>query len=85
MFQRLFMSHPRAVGESYGQHFGTALSFAGPLLLAGLACLVHAFAPGLFERTASATVDELHARMVRSGRGGPRPELVRPDPKLLAG
>ena len=85
MFQRLFVSHPRAVGETYGEHFGMAMSFAGPLLLAGLACLVHAFAPGVFERTASVMVDRLHARMVRSGRGGPLASGIRPDATALGG
>lgn len=62
--KRLFTDHPEAVGESYGEHMGVALSFAGPLLLAGLAALVHAFLPFLFTTTASATVKRLHARMM---------------------
>ena len=35
--KRLFTEHPDAVGESYTEHMHLALSFAGPLLVAGLA------------------------------------------------
>lgn len=62
--KRLFTDHPDAVGESYTEHMGVALSFAGPLLAAGLAALVHAFLPFLFLTTASTIVKRLHARMV---------------------
>jgi hypothetical protein len=34
--RRLFTEHPDAVGESYTEHMAVALSFAGPLLVAGL-------------------------------------------------
>ena len=54
MFARLFIAHPQSVGENYFEHQRMAFSFAGPLLLAGLACLIHAVIPGLCERTASA-------------------------------
>jgi hypothetical protein len=30
--RRLFTEHPESVGESYFEHMGVALSFAGPLL-----------------------------------------------------
>jgi hypothetical protein len=60
----LFTEHPEAVGESYFEHMGVALSFAGPLLTAGLAALVHAVLPFLCVTTASGTVKQLHARMV---------------------
>jgi Family of unknown function (DUF6356) len=62
--KRLFTDHPDSVGETYTEHMGVALSFAGPLLAAGLAALVHAFVPFLFLTTASSTVKRLHARMV---------------------
>ncbi|HXV23797.1 MAG TPA: DUF6356 family protein [Alphaproteobacteria bacterium] len=39
-------------------------SFAGRLLLASLACLIHALLPFLFERTASNAVHRLHGEMV---------------------
>ena len=62
--KRLFTEHPQAVGESYFQHMGVALSFAGPLLAAGMAALVHAVLPFLCVTTASGTVKRLHARMM---------------------
>jgi Family of unknown function (DUF6356) len=61
--KRLFTEHPDSVGESYFEHMRVALSFAGPLLAAGGAALVHAFLPFLFLTTASTTVKRLHARM----------------------
>ncbi|NMM44333.1 hypothetical protein HH303_07575 [Rhodospirillaceae bacterium KN72] len=64
MASNLFTRHPASVGESYGEHFGTALSFAGPLLVAGLCCLVHAILPFAFERTGSKMVTRLYDRMV---------------------
>ncbi|MGO4526319.1 DUF6356 family protein [Microvirga sp. 2MCAF35] len=62
--KRLFTDHPDSVGESYLEHMSVALSFAGPLLVAGLAALIHAFLPFLFLTTASRKVKQLHARMV---------------------
>lgn len=65
MFRRLFLSHPRQMGESYLQHQRAALSLAVPLLGAGLAALLHAVIPGLCERTAGNAVRRLHARLHR--------------------
>ncbi len=68
MFARLFLAHPQSVGEDYFEHQRVALSFAGTLLLAGCACLVHALVPGLCERTASSRIAKLHDRMVTNRR-----------------
>jgi hypothetical protein len=68
MFVRLFLSHPQSVGESYFEHQRAAISFAGPLLLAGFACILHAVIPGLCERTASSRIALLHERMVTNRR-----------------
>ena len=68
MFVRLFIAHPQSVGESYFEHQRMAFSFAGPLLLAGFACLLHAIIPGLCERTASNRIAMLHDRMVANRR-----------------
>ena len=68
MFARLFIAHPESVGESYFEHQRVAFSFAGPLLLAGFACLLHAVIPGLCERTASNRIAMLHERMVANRR-----------------
>ncbi|HEX6959289.1 MAG TPA: DUF6356 family protein [Ferrovibrio sp.] len=73
MLARLFTDHPRSVGESYGQHAAMALSFSGRMLLASLACLVHAAIPGLFTRTGSTIISRLHDDMVlhRQAQSGP--------------
>jgi hypothetical protein len=64
MFAKLFLEHPRAVGESYFQHLAAAVSFSGRLLLASAACLLHALIPGLCVRTGSNAIRELHELMV---------------------
>lgn len=64
MLDKLFRDHPRSVGETYGEHFVVASGFAAAMLLAGLACLVHAVIPGLCVRTGSRTVEQLYERMV---------------------
>jgi len=63
MIRRLFLSHPQQVGESYFQHQRVALSFALPLLGAGLAAVIHAVVPGLCETTAGDAIRKLHARL----------------------
>jgi hypothetical protein len=64
---RLFIAHPRAVSEDYLGHAAVALRFALLLLGAGLAALVHALVPALFETTASSTIKKLHAEMTSRG------------------
>jgi hypothetical protein len=59
-FERLFVVHPRSVNEDYLAHAGVALRFAVLLLGAGLAALVHAVIPALFETNASSTIKKLH-------------------------
>jgi len=68
---RAFTDHPASVGESYGEHMGRALYFGTRMVLAGLACLVHAFLPFLFVRTGSGAIAELNDRMVRRRRVKP--------------
>lgn len=89
--RRLFLEHPAMVGETYGEHMRTALSFAGPLTRAAAAALVHAFLPFLCTTTASDTVKGLYARMTRrcaTCKSGPlhRPDLFtaprQPEPLL---
>ena len=59
-----FTSHPRAVGESYGEHFGVAMGFSAAMIAGGLACAVHAALPFLFTSTGSQIIRRLHDRMV---------------------
>ena len=61
---KLFTDHPATVGETWGQHFLSAVSFAGPLFIASLCCLVHALFPFAFEKTGSRIVRGLYHRMV---------------------
>lgn len=63
MLNRLFLDHPRSVGESYATHFGVAGRFGLRMIGGGLACLVHAVAPSLFVKTGSATVRRLYCDM----------------------
>lgn len=63
MFDRLFAAHPRSVNETYLQHQRVALSYALPLLGAGLAALVHALVPGLCQKTAGDAIRGLNARL----------------------
>ena len=67
MFARIFLSHPRSVDENYAQHAVFAGGFALRLLGAGLAALVHAIIPCLFEKTAGKMINEMHSRL--HGRG----------------
>ena len=68
--QRLFTQHPESVGESYGEHLVRASVFGGRMVVAGIACMLHALLPFVFVRTGSVAVEELHARMQAvKGRG----------------
>ncbi|MCB8819062.1 DUF6356 family protein [Microvirga rosea] len=77
----LFTEHPDSVGETYFEHMGVALSFAWPLLGAGLAALVHAFLPFLCVTTASRVVKQLYARMTNRT---PRPAQHGAGDRMLA-
>ena len=62
--KRQFTEHPASVGETYGQHFVSAMSFSVTLLKAAFVCGVHALLPFMFEKTGSRCVTELYDRMV---------------------
>lgn len=64
MITRLFLAHPRSVGESYGEHAATAARFGVTMMVGGAACIVHAVLPFLFVRTASDSVKRLYAQMM---------------------
>ena len=59
-----FTDHPATVGETYWQHLASAWGFSWRMMLASLACLVHALLPFLFEKTGSRAIIQLHDRMV---------------------
>jgi hypothetical protein len=60
-----FTRHPCEIGESYGEHFATASRFGLKMIGGGIACLVHAVLPFLFERTGSETVRELNSTLCK--------------------
>lgn len=63
MFARLFLDHPRSVEESYFEHLLFAGGFALRLIGAGLAALIHALIPCLFEKTAGNMIAQMHAKI----------------------
>lgn len=63
MLARLFIEHPRTVGEGYFEHMRAALGTASRLALATGAAVVHAFVPGLCKTTASTAILALHAEV----------------------
>ena len=62
--KRKFTEHPETVGETYGEHFVTAMGFGLALFKAAFCCIVHAILPFMFEKTGSACISELYERMV---------------------
>jgi Family of unknown function (DUF6356) len=65
---RLFTEHPESVGETYGEHMVRASCFGGRMVVAGLACMMHALLPFIFVRTGSQAIEELNARMLATRR-----------------
>ena len=59
-----FTEHPATVGETYGEHFVSAMGFSLAMLRAAFCCAVHAVLPFLFERTGSECISGLYDRMV---------------------
>jgi len=64
-FQHWFLAHPAAVGQTYGAHLRAALAISARLLMAGVACAVHAVIPSLFTTTASRAVAQLQLDFTR--------------------
>lgn len=68
MFGRLFLDHPRSVDESYFEHLLFAGGFAVRLIGAGLAALIHALIPCLFEKTAGNMIVRMHSKISNRDR-----------------
>ena len=64
VFDRLFLFHPRSLGESYWEHQRHALEFGTVMIVAGMACVIHAVVPGLFVKTGSRTICHLYERLI---------------------
>ncbi len=71
MISRIFLDHPRTVGESYWEHCRVAGSFGIAMIAGGMKALVHAFLPNMFETAGSDTIRRLHNIMVEK-RGAKR-------------
>ena len=63
--------HLDEVGETYGEHMIHAGDYGLTLVVAGIACLIHAVLPFLFETTGSKAIRTLHGRMASRGRIDP--------------
>ena len=61
MFERIFLEHPRSVGETYLEHQRSAFGFAMSLARAAIACFIHGLVPAVFRETGSSTVSRLHS------------------------
>ena len=57
--------HLDEADETYVEHCGKAAGFGFRMIGGGLACLVHAFLPFLFERAGSDTVRRLHLTLTK--------------------
>jgi hypothetical protein len=62
---KLFTTHPHSVGETYGDHFLVAMSYAGRLFCASCAAFLHALLPFLCVTTASRSIQAMHDEMSR--------------------
>ncbi len=69
LIDRIFLSHPRSIGESFAEHFVMAFGFGARMAVAGLACMIHAIIPSLFADTASRTVLTLEGVMRARAKG----------------
>jgi len=81
MFEH-FTEHPAAVGESYPQHFVKAAVFGGQMIAAGLACVVHAALPFLFQRTASDMIGRLNQALEQRRRHNAESDNIVSDKAL---
>ena len=63
MFEKLFLSHPRTVNETYFEHQRAAFAYGRKLIWAGLACLVHGLVPALCVTSGSRRVADLNHQM----------------------
>ena len=66
MIRRIFLDHPRSVGESYGEHLQFAGGFGLTMLAGGAAALVHALVPSLFPTAGSAALARLNRKLDES-------------------
>jgi hypothetical protein len=63
MFHRLFLAHPRSVGESYCEHLRVAGRVGFLLIGGGVAALIHAVFPRFHQTTGSRLIRKLAAEL----------------------
>ena len=68
MLRRLFLDHPKSVGETYGQHLRFAGRFGLTMIGGGIAAIVHGLVPAAFSTTGSRALARLNARLEQSRR-----------------
>ncbi len=62
---RIFTEHPESIGETYFQHLKHALCFGLKMAIGGIACMIHAIFPFLFQKTGSRALEELHSKFAK--------------------
>jgi hypothetical protein len=63
-FANRFNKHPATVGETYAEHFVSAMGFSLSMISAALCCAVHAVLPFLCEKNGSEAITQLYDRML---------------------
>ena len=56
---KLFTHHPNSINETYFGHMSQAFYFGFKMIISGLAALIHAVFPFIFEATASNSAREI--------------------------
>ena len=62
-FEKLFLEHPREVGETWAEHAAAASRYGWRLLKASGCAFIHALIPGLHKTTASDRVRAMAAEL----------------------
>ncbi len=59
-FYRLFLEHPQLNGETYWQHILFTWKCSFQMLIAAICLFIHGAVPGIFTKTASDKVSDMH-------------------------
>lgn len=65
ILDRLFLEHPRSVGQGYLEHLLFAHRFGGRMLRGALAAFIHGLFPRVCQTAAGDAVRALHASLDR--------------------
>lgn len=63
----VFTKHPHSIGEGYFQHMRFALTYGSKMVGGGLACMVHAIFPFIFQTTGSRMAVKLSEKFLTRG------------------